>query len=75
MVRLDIRHLFICTHVDNGSVRYEAIDFNYARVGGAQLGSPARGWIFGLTDYQGRLQSSYLNYEARRHELPIQHRY
>lgn len=67
MVRLDFQHLFIYNDVDNCSLRYEAIDFNYARVGGAQLGSPARGWIFGLTDYQGRLQSSYLNYEARRH--------
>ncbi|KAF7527514.1 hypothetical protein G7054_g10427 [Neopestalotiopsis clavispora] len=45
---------------------YQAIDFNYARTGGAQLGSPARGWIYGTTDYQGRLQSSYLNYEVAR---------
>ncbi|KAK9787142.1 putative Glycoside hydrolase family 39 protein [Seiridium cardinale] len=43
---------------------YTGIDFNYARTGGAQLGSPARGWIWG--EFEGRLQSSLLNYEVSR---------
>ncbi|KAF2149125.1 glycoside hydrolase family 39 protein [Myriangium duriaei CBS 260.36] len=43
---------------------YQNIGFNYARAGGAQLGSPARGWIWG--EYQGRLQSTLSNYRTAR---------
>ncbi|KAI1325736.1 glycoside hydrolase superfamily [Xylariaceae sp. FL0255] len=45
---------------------YENIDFQYARVGGAQLPQPAAGWIYGETDYLGRLESTQLNYETAR---------
>jgi hypothetical protein len=36
--------------------------FRYGRAGGAQEGSPNRGWIWGLTDYEGRFQSTLTNY-------------
>jgi hypothetical protein len=45
---------------------YKDIGFNYARAGGAQLGAPARGWIWGTTDYQGRLKSTLSNYNTAR---------
>lgn len=31
---------------------FEDIGFNYLRAGGAQLPAPARGWIWGLTEYE-----------------------
>lgn len=31
---------------------YSDIGFNYARAGGAQLGAPARGWIYGAVEYK-----------------------
>lgn len=31
---------------------YTDIGFNYARAGGAQVGAPGRGWIWGLTEYK-----------------------
>lgn len=34
------------------------IGFNYARAGGAQNPAPARGWIWGLTEYEVGLISS-----------------
>lgn len=45
---------------------YTDIGFNYARAGGAQLEAPARGWIWGPQDYQGRLQSTLSNYRTSR---------
>jgi hypothetical protein len=45
---------------------YTDIGFNYARAGGAQLGAPARGWIWGPKDYQGRLNSTLSNYRTAR---------
>lgn len=33
---------------------YTDIGFNYARAGGAQVGAPGRGWIWGLTEYKVR---------------------
>lgn len=37
---------------------YENMGFNYLRAGGAQLPAPARGWIWGLTEYEVRLKWS-----------------
>lgn len=31
---------------------YTDIGFNYARAGGAQVGKPGRGWIWGLSEYK-----------------------
>ncbi|ETS79918.1 hypothetical protein PFICI_07447 [Pestalotiopsis fici W106-1] len=45
---------------------YSDIDFNYGRVGGAQLGEPARGWIWGMDEFSGRVNSAFLNYEVCR---------
>lgn len=45
---------------------YTGIDFQYGRAGGAQLGEPARGWIWGLDEYKGRLNSTLSNYETCR---------
>lgn len=45
---------------------YADIGFNYGRAGGAQEASPARGWIYGLEDYQGRLESTLTNYKTCR---------
>jgi len=36
---------------------YKDIGFNYARAGGAQVGAPGRGWIWGLTEYKVFLSS------------------
>lgn len=46
---------------------YEGIDFQYGRAGGAQLGSPDRGWIWGLNEYHGRLASTKTNYQVCDH--------
>ena len=43
---------------------YTDIGFNYARAGGAQLGAPARGWIW--NEYEGRLESTLSNYRTSR---------
>lgn len=46
---------------------YTDIGFNYARVGGAQLAAPCRGWIWGLAEYRCRLLTSSLsNYKVAR---------
>lgn len=31
---------------------YTDIGFNYGRAGGSQLGSPARGWVHGITEFE-----------------------
>lgn len=45
---------------------YTDIGFRYGRAGGAQLEAPARGWIWGLTEYKGRLESTLSNYRTCR---------
>ncbi|KAJ5808242.1 hypothetical protein N7474_009511 [Penicillium riverlandense] len=45
---------------------YENIGFQYGRAGGAQEGAPNRGWIWGLSDYQGRLNSTLTDYRTCR---------
>ena len=40
--------------------------FRYGRAGGAQLGAPARGWIWGLSEYQGRFESTYSSFLTTR---------
>ena len=45
---------------------YTDIDLKYYRAGGAQLGSPSRGWIWGLNEYKGRFQSTLNNYKTAR---------
>lgn len=30
---------------------YTDMGFNYGRAGGSQLGSPARGWVYGTTEF------------------------
>ncbi|KAJ5699139.1 hypothetical protein N7462_001144 [Penicillium macrosclerotiorum] len=45
---------------------YTEIGFRYGRAGGAQLDAPARGWIWGLNEYRGRLQSTLSNYQTCR---------
>ncbi|CAL5872558.1 uncharacterized protein PFLUO_LOCUS6822 [Penicillium psychrofluorescens] len=45
---------------------YENIGFQYGRAGGAQEGAPDRGWIWGLSDYQGRLNSTLTDYKTCR---------
>ena len=34
------------------SLFYTDIGFNYARAGGAQIGAPGRGWIWGVNEYK-----------------------
>ncbi|EAW08790.1 glycoside hydrolase family 39 protein [Aspergillus clavatus NRRL 1] len=47
---------------------YTDIGFNYERAGGAQVPSPGRGWIWGVTEYQNRFASALSNYRtARQH--------
>ena len=41
---------------------YTDIDFLGSRAGGAQLGAPNRGWLYGLDEYYGRLNSTLDNY-------------
>lgn len=36
--------------------------FISSRSGGAQLGAPSRGWIYGLEEYRGQLSSTLSNY-------------
>lgn len=31
---------------------YTGMGFNYLRAGGAQVGAPGRGWIWGMTEYK-----------------------
>lgn len=45
---------------------FSDIDFQYGRSGGAQLGAPQRGWVWGMTDYEGRLNSTLSNYRKCR---------
>ncbi|GLI80121.1 hypothetical protein PoHVEF18_008471 [Penicillium ochrochloron] len=45
---------------------YTDIGFRYGRAGGAQLEAPARGWIWGLTEYKRRLESTLSNYRTCR---------
>lgn len=45
---------------------YTDIGFNYGRAGGAQLDAPARGWIWGIEEYHGRLASTLSNYNTCR---------
>jgi hypothetical protein len=45
---------------------YTDIGFRYGRAGGAQLQAPARGWIWGLNEYKGRLESTLSNYRTCR---------
>lgn len=45
---------------------YTDIAFQYGRAGGAQLGAPNRGWIYGLNEYKGRLSSTLSNYNTCR---------
>ncbi|KAH8658848.1 glycoside hydrolase family 39 protein [Tricladium varicosporioides] len=45
---------------------YTDIGFNYARAGGAQVGAPGRGWIWGLTEYKNRFASALANYRTTR---------
>lgn len=33
---------------------YTDMGFNYARAGGSQLPAPARGWVYGTTEFQVR---------------------
>ncbi|EKD13577.1 uncharacterized protein L3040_007220 [Drepanopeziza brunnea f. sp. 'multigermtubi'] len=51
---------------------YTDIGFNYARAGGAQIGSGGRGWIWGLSEYKGRFESALSNYKtARKYNAPF----
>ena len=45
---------------------YTDINLNYGRAGGAQLGAPCRGWIWGLNEYKCRFQSTLSNYQTIR---------
>ncbi|KAJ5772472.1 hypothetical protein N7520_003001 [Penicillium odoratum] len=45
---------------------YKDIGFRYGRAGGAQLDAPNRGWIWGLDEYKGRLESTLSNYDTCR---------
>ncbi|KAJ3882510.1 glycoside hydrolase family 39 protein [Lentinula edodes] len=45
---------------------YENMGFNYGRGSGAQLAAPARGWIFGLTEFKNRFESAVSNYDTAR---------
>ncbi|KAL9473210.1 hypothetical protein ACSS6W_007590 [Trichoderma asperelloides] len=42
------------------------LDIRSCRTGGAQLGAPNRGWVWGLGEYRGRFLSSLSNYHACR---------
>lgn len=56
--------------VDSSS--WTDLDLNGCRTGGAQLGSPNRGWIWGLSEYQGRFESSMSNYlECRQYDAEV----
>ncbi|KAI9655101.1 MAG: hypothetical protein M1821_005584 [Bathelium mastoideum] len=48
------------------STFFSDIGFNYGRAGGAQLNAPCRGWIWGLSEYQCRFQSTLSNYKTTR---------
>ncbi|RDW73337.1 hypothetical protein BP6252_07244 [Coleophoma cylindrospora] len=51
---------------------YTNMGFNYGRAGGAQLGAPARGWIYGRTEYRNRLASFLSNYQTcRKYGAPM----
>ncbi|KAH7418322.1 glycoside hydrolase family 39 protein [Cadophora sp. MPI-SDFR-AT-0126] len=51
---------------------YTDIGFNYARAGGAQVGAPGRGWIWGLSEYKVRFASALSNYKtARKYNAPF----
>ncbi|EED18663.1 conserved hypothetical protein [Talaromyces stipitatus ATCC 10500] len=43
---------------------YTNMGFEYNRGGGAQMGAPNRGWIWGLNEYKGRFQSTLSNYQV-----------
>lgn len=43
---------------------YTDMGFNYARAGGAQVPSPGRGWIWGLSEYKNRFASALSNYQS-----------
>ncbi|KAJ5663063.1 hypothetical protein N7507_003794 [Penicillium longicatenatum] len=45
---------------------YTDMGFRYGRAGGAQLEAPDRGWIWGLSEYKGRLASTLSNYKTCR---------
>lgn len=45
---------------------YTDMGFRYGRAGGAQLDAPSRGWIWGLSEYKGRLESTLVNYKTSR---------
>ncbi|PMD24212.1 glycoside hydrolase family 39 protein [Hyaloscypha hepaticicola] len=45
---------------------YTNIGFNYARAGGAQVPTPGRGWIWGLSEYKVRFASALSNYKTAR---------
>jgi hypothetical protein len=45
---------------------YTQMGFRYGRAGGAQLDAPARGWIWGVQEYNGRLASTLSNYQTCR---------
>ncbi|RAL58342.1 hypothetical protein DID88_005214 [Monilinia fructigena] len=45
---------------------YSEMGFNYARAGGAQVPSPGRGWIWGLSEYKVRFASALSNYQSTR---------
>ncbi|OCT53601.1 hypothetical protein CLCR_10459 [Cladophialophora carrionii] len=45
---------------------YTDIDFGYGRARGAQTDAPARGWIWGIEEYRGRLASTLSNYNTCR---------
>ena len=48
------------------STFFSEIGFNYGRAGGAQLSAPCRGWIWGLSEYRCRFQSTLSNYKTTR---------
>lgn len=55
---------------DRGS--WTELDITGCRTGGAQLGSPSRGWVKGLSEYQGRFASSLSNYlECRQYDAEV----
>ncbi|QSZ36634.1 hypothetical protein DSL72_006515 [Monilinia vaccinii-corymbosi] len=45
---------------------YSEMGFNYGRAGGAQVPSPGRGWIWGLSEYKVRFSSALSNYHSTR---------
>ncbi|KAM0164965.1 hypothetical protein ACHAQE_001544 [Botrytis cinerea] len=45
---------------------YSDMGFNYGRAGGAQVPSPGRGWIWGLSEYKVRFASALSNYKSTR---------